>query len=235
MRRVRWLAPGVLVVAVLVGCANPAGVDGDLTDDWAALPEPKPFVPASGVCHPSYRPLTEASQGLYFPVDRNAQHGAETVHVGQFTGADAERATMPARGTKPALPAFAECDAKAKEYVGGDWRSGLLRLDLILPSLRAWAGGGRWFRCDLRQLESIGTYDGASRQTPLKDALTDKPKLLLGCFRPVLSKDGRTIDGMNAAACTAAYAGERGDSVRGRARPCTEPAASALPVPDCGL
>ncbi|BCB86998.1 septum formation family protein [Phytohabitans suffuscus] len=206
--RVRWLALGVLVVAVLAGCTNPAGVDGDLTDDWAALPEPKPFVPASGVCHASYRPLTETSQGIYFPMDCNAHHGAETVHVGQFTGADAEHATMPARGTKPTLAAFAECDAKAKQYIGGDWRNGLLQLDLVLPSLQAWAGGGRWFRCDLRQLESIDTNQGTSRLTPLKDALKDEPKLLFGCFRPVLSKDGETIEVMNAAACTTPHRAE---------------------------
>ncbi|GAA4453296.1 septum formation family protein [Phytohabitans houttuyneae] len=208
MRRMRWLALGVLAVAVLTGCSGPAGVDGDLTDDWTALPEPKPFVPASGVCHAGFKQLTEASQGVYFPLDCGGQHGAETVHVGQFTGADAERATMPPRGTKPTLAAFAECDAKAKEYVGGDWRHGLLKLDLILPSLQAWAGGGRWFRCDLRQLESIDTYSGTSRAAPLKDALKDEPKLLLGCFRPVLSKDGRTIDVMNAAACTTPHRAE---------------------------
>ncbi|BCB80573.1 hypothetical protein GCM10022251_02780 [Phytohabitans flavus] len=205
MRRMRWLALGVLVVAGLVGCAPPAGVDGDLTDDWAAVPEPKPFVPASGVCHAVGMPLTEVSQGIYFPIDCNALHGAETIHVGQFTGADAERATMPARGTKPTLAAFAECDAKAKEYVGGDWRHGPLKLDLVLPSLQAWSGGGRWFRCDLRQLESISTYNGASRRTPLKDALKDEPKLPYGCFRPVMTKDGERIDDLIAAPCTSPH------------------------------
>lgn len=201
MRRVRWLALCVLAAALLTGCANPSGVDGDLTDDWPALPEARPFAPESGVCHAGEKALTEASRGIYAPLDCAGRHGAETVHVGQFTGADAERATMPERGSAPTRAAFAECDAKAKEYVGGDWRTALLKLDLVLPSLQSWAGGGRWFRCDLRQ---TGAFDsaGESRTGPLKDALAKEPRLLLRCYRPVLSNDRRLVDLINPVACT---------------------------------
>jgi hypothetical protein len=207
MRRVWKLALGGLVVALLAGCANPAGVDGDLTDDWPAAPEAKPFVPASGVCHGGFRPLTVVSSGAYFPIECTTQHGAETIHVGPFTGADADRATAPAHGSTTAATAFAECDAKAKEYIGGDWRAALIELDLVLPSPRAWEGGARWFRCDLRQVGSLDT-GGVTRAAPLRDALKNEPKLRHGCYRPVLTADAKEVDVMQPVACNAPHRAE---------------------------
>ena len=47
MRRATASAVALAVLLALAGCAE-AGVDGDLTDDWPALGEPRPFLPVAG-------------------------------------------------------------------------------------------------------------------------------------------------------------------------------------------
>src|SRR5690349_25065413 len=50
----RWpvaAALSLLTLALLAGCANPAGVDGDLTDGWAAIGVPFGFTPNAETCH----------------------------------------------------------------------------------------------------------------------------------------------------------------------------------------
>ena len=49
-RRVPLLIAALLMTAA--GCADPpAGVDGDLTDDWPLVPPAQQFRPAAGTCH----------------------------------------------------------------------------------------------------------------------------------------------------------------------------------------
>src|SRR6185436_20542156 len=80
----RWLIVTVALVATLGGCA-PAGGDGDVVDDWGALPSAAPIVPPSGVCYASS--LTNANRIDAAASDRlpcDQQHAVETYHVGQF-------------------------------------------------------------------------------------------------------------------------------------------------------
>ncbi|GAA4686742.1 septum formation family protein [Phytohabitans rumicis] len=195
---------GGLITALLTGC-NPAGVDGSLTDDWKAVPEPAPFVPATGVCHAGTRPVTRTSLGLYLPLDCAGEHGFETIHVGQFTGADASSATAPELGSPAVEAAFAQCDAKAEEYLGGDWRAARLNLHLLLPSLQTWDGGGRWFRCDLSEIDAIHSAETQARSGPLRDVLKAASPLAYNCFKVVLSADERQVSQMNQVACTKAH------------------------------
>ena len=39
------------VVLAVAGCANPGGVDGDLTDEWGAMAAATGFEPRTGTCH----------------------------------------------------------------------------------------------------------------------------------------------------------------------------------------
>ncbi|MCG5458428.1 septum formation family protein [Micromonospora sp. PSH03] len=179
MRRAMTTLFAAAVTAVLlVGCAGSGGLDGDLTDDWAALPAPSAFTPAAGVCHTA--DFTDlVSLASYEPVDCAGPHRLETVHVGAFP---AERTAAPAGGSAELRGAFAECDTRATGYVGDDWRSGRLRLSVALPNGPGWAAGSRWFRCDLTELTTVeAAATVVVRSGSLRDALKGPTGLRLGC------------------------------------------------------
>ncbi|MFI7603646.1 septum formation family protein [Micromonospora sp. NPDC049366] len=163
--------------ALLAGCAADDG-DGDLTDDWPALPVAAAFTPAAGVCHAGdfAEVVTPAA---YQPVDCAGPHRVETVHVGAFP---LESATPPAGGSAPMRGAFAECDARASGYVGDDWRAGRLRLSVALPSGAGWSAGSRWYRCDVSELNTVeAAATVVTRTGSLRDALKGPSPLRLGC------------------------------------------------------
>ncbi|TNH31004.1 hypothetical protein FHG89_04245 [Micromonospora orduensis] len=169
----------VAVTAVLlVGCAGSGDLDGDLTDEWAAMAAPSAFTPAAGVCHAADFTDVVTLAG-YEPVDCAGPHRLETVHVGAFP---AQRATAPAGGSAELRGAFAECDTRATGYVGDDWRAGRLRLSVALPSGPGWAAGSRWFRCDLTELSTVeAAATVVVRSGSLRDALKTPSPLRLGC------------------------------------------------------
>ena len=182
-RSVAALALGALMTAGLAGCGMPEGVDGELTDDWAGLPQPASFVPAAGVCYSTdFAPI--ALRALSTPVDCAGDHRVETTFVGTFAGAPAGADTPPARDSDAARAAFAECDKQSATYLGADWRLGRLSLGLALPSDKAWTGGARWYRCDVTEktnVEENGTT--VVRKGSAKDGLkADDAPLRLGCY-----------------------------------------------------
>jgi hypothetical protein len=179
MRRAMTSLVAAMVTAVLVaGCAGTGGLDGDLTDDWAALEAARPFTPAAGVCQVA--DFTDVvALAAYQPVDCAVAHRVETVHVGGFP---AERATPPAGGSAELRGAFAECDTRTSGYVGDDWRAGRLRLAVALPSGPGWAAGSRWYRCDLTELDTVeAAAVPVSRTGSLRDALKAPSPLRLAC------------------------------------------------------
>ncbi|HEX5543394.1 MAG TPA: septum formation family protein [Micromonospora sp.] len=196
----RWLtaaALGGVAALVLAGCANPAGVDGNLLDDWPALEEPKQFVPDVEACHPIHRDIGYLSS--YQPVDCAEEHRVETVHVGTFTDESAELTKPPASGSPARRTAWSECDKKATELLGGEWRSALLDVTLVLPSPEGWSGGARWFRCDLGETTNLDDRRLRKRAGSLKDALRKTSPLSLGCFNPQLVD--KKIGSMKPVAC----------------------------------
>ncbi|MEV1289356.1 septum formation family protein [Micromonospora sp. NPDC049679] len=186
----RWLTAmalgGVMAVA-LAGCGTPGGVDGVLTDDWAALGEPKPFLPAAKICHQRWDDTGYVS--VYNPSDCAASHVLETVHVGTFTAEHAARATPPPAGSPAARAAYAECDKKATEFVGAEWRGTRLELSVVIASEHAWSGGGRWFRCDLGEMDNLDDGARVTRTSSLAGAAAGASPLAYGCFEPKIVKD----------------------------------------------
>ncbi|MEU4402154.1 septum formation family protein [Micromonospora orduensis] len=175
---VTTLFAAAVTAVLLVGCAGSGGLDGDLTDDWAAMAAPSAFTPAAGVCHAADFTDVVTLAG-YEPVDCAGPHRLETVHVGAFP---AQRATAPAGGSAELRGAFAECDTRATGYVGDDWRAGRLRLSVALPSGPGWAAGSRWFRCDLTELSTVeAAATVVVRSGSLRDALKSPTPLRLGC------------------------------------------------------
>ncbi|WP_179802156.1 septum formation family protein [Micromonospora purpureochromogenes] len=190
--------------ALLAGCAATAGVDGDLTDDWAAPAAAGSFTPEAGVCQVGDFTDTVALDA-YAPVDCAVAHRVETVHVGAFP---AGRADPPATGSLDLRGAFAECDAHATGYVGDDWRAGRLRLAVALPTRPGWAAGSRWYRCDLSELT---TAEAAAAVVPrtgsLRDALKGPSALRLGCQR-TRTGTGRGVQVLLPAECATAHDAE---------------------------
>lgn len=192
------------VALALAGCAAPGGADGDLTNDWAALGEPKVFTPAAGTCHGA--DFSEVSYlSSYLPIDCAGSHQVETVHVGTFTGAAATGQAPPARESAERRAAYAECDTRARGYLGADWRVARLWLGVSIPSERAWNGGARWFRCDVVEVVEV-EEEGltTSRTGSLKDALKTAGKLHLGCYATTLDRND-AIDRMSPTACDARH------------------------------
>jgi hypothetical protein len=199
MRR-RWTAAaaGAGLALALAGCGAPAGLDGDLTDDWRPMDAPAQFVPAAGTCHTAFQDVGYLSG--YNPVDCDASHRVETVHVGTMTGDPAEADEPPRSGSAGMRAAHAECDREVAKAVGADWRTGRLSLTVLFPSRQAWGGGARWFRCDLSEVESLDDPSAVPRTGSLKKALTGDSALLHRCFDPDVDEDD--VEEMTPVACT---------------------------------
>lgn len=203
----RWIGTitlgGVLALTV-AGCGNPAGVDGELTDDWATVPEPVAFVPAAGACHPHL--VLVGSLAAYQPVDCTQPHATETLHLGTVTGADAARDTPPTAGTTRRRTLRAACEKQANEQLGGDWRTARLGLTVVLPSPDAWRGGARWYRCDVHEARSVEDSAPVRRTGSLRDVLRSPSELTLGCFRPKIVEEG--VQGMEPVSCAVGHRSE---------------------------
>ncbi len=172
---------------LLSGCVRPGGSDGNLTDDWPVLSEARLFTPAAGVCLPRITPVVQAS--TYETVDCARNHLAEAVHVGTFTGPVAERDRRPNPGSADLRGARTECDQRVRDVLGGDWHAARLTLNIALPSVSAWAGGARWFRCDLSETDSIDNTRPVNRTGSLRGAMVGDSPLVHGCFDPKLIGD----------------------------------------------
>ncbi|MEV6600526.1 septum formation family protein [Actinoplanes sp. NPDC051346] len=209
-RRSGWgvaVALSVLVASVLSGCAKPGGVDGNLTNQWAALGVPTGFTPAAGTCHLANF-STFGPRASYEEVDCQTKHRTETVHVGEYPSPAAEAPEPPANSSAAARAAYETCDKKTTEYVGRPWRTGRLWIGVTQPTKAAWTGGARWYRCEAVVSSSVEDDGGlVQRVGTLRGALRDSTSpLLLTCYGVQL-KNGE-IGTMPAAPCSAAHNSE---------------------------
>jgi hypothetical protein len=206
----RWLVAAALAGVLVVlpaGCSERVDVDGRIADDWRPIGEAEPFVPLAGACMSTG--YTEvASLSSYNPVDCAEAHYTETVYVGLFPEAAAQAASPPAAGSPAMRAAYAECDKKARAYLGDDWRTARLWLGVTRPSPSAWTGGGRWYRCELVEVAPVGTFDEVQqRRGSLKGALTAASRLRLGCYT-VRKGTGGGIGTMTPVGCATAHQAE---------------------------
>ena len=200
----RLALTAVLLSSVLLaGCGNPGGVDGDLTNGWAAMPVPTGFMPVTGTCHLGNF-ATVGTRSTYDEVDCQLKHRTETVYVGTYPAPAADADEPPADGSAGARAAYRACDQAATEYLGGPWRAARLWIGVTHPSTAAWGGGSRWFRCDVLEISSIEDDGGlVQRAGSLRDALTEAASpLRLTCYAIKLDADGAigTMPGVSCAA-----------------------------------
>jgi Septum formation len=208
-RRRRWgLAAALSLVLLGAGCGNPGGVDGNLTNGWAAIGAPTGFTPAAERCHLANF-STFGPRASYEEVDCQLKHRTETVYVGTYPSPAAEAPTPPADDSAGARAAYEVCDQKTTAYVGGPWRTARLWIGVTQPTRAAWAGGARWFRCEVVESSSVEDDGGlVQRVGSLRNALKDRgTDLLLTCYAVQLDAQGK-IDTMPAAACSAKHNAE---------------------------
>lgn len=207
----RWpvaAALSLLTLALLTGCANPAGVDGDLTDGWAAIGVPIGFTPNAETCHLSnFAP--SGPRATYEEVDCDLKHRTETVYVGTYPSPATEAPEPPASDSAGARAAYEDCGARTTSYVGGPWRTARLWTGVTQPTRAAWAGGARWYRCEVLVSSSVEDDGGlVQRVGTLRDALREAASpLLLTCYGVLLDKNGK-IDTMPATPCSAKHNAE---------------------------
>ncbi|WP_232234525.1 septum formation family protein [Actinoplanes sp. N902-109] len=208
-RRLRGVGAAVLsLVLATAGCGNPPGVDGDLTNGWAAIGVPAGFTPVAGTCHLANF-STAGSRSSYEEVDCALKHRTETVYVGDYPGPAAEADAPPANDSAAQRQAYENCDAKTTAYVGAPWRTARLWIGVTQPTEAAWAGGARWYRCEVLVSSSVEDDAGlVQRVGSLRGALreTGSP-LLLGCYGVQLDKAGK-ISTMPATPCAAEHNAE---------------------------
>jgi hypothetical protein len=191
---------------LLAGCGGtPPGVDGNLTNNWPAMPEAKIPLPADRACYDIQDPSPGASK-LPPAVECGARHTVETVHVGIFTGGDAATDSPPPDGGPVQQRAYADCTKTANDWVGGDWRTGRVGVDLVVPTSVQWDAGGRWYRCDLVEFKDLDSYNVVSRTGSMKGALVGPQSLALGCFKVTLK--GQDLDAMTATDCATVHNSE---------------------------
>jgi len=198
----------VAIVAIssalaLAGCAaTPAGVDGNLVNDWKALPAPTAVLPVEGDCYSS--PAADMLENA--PVACTTDHEVEVVHVGTFDSADAAKPNAPAAGTTAMKGAYGVCLGAAKKYLGADFHDGLMELNVVTPDANGWAGGQRWFRCDVNQVEALSDLELTGSTVSFKGILAKAGPLKLACVSWV--DKGSYIDDWTLTACSKSHTGE---------------------------
>jgi len=199
-------AAGVAAVLLTSGCGGrAAGVDGNLTNNWPAMPVAKLPVPTAPACFD----VPEAGPGVSklpdaVPCER--AHNLETIHIGTFTGEDATRDAPPPGGGPAQQKAYAECAGAARDYLGGDWRDGRIDLDVVVPTSAQWEAEARWFRCDLLEINDFDSWGVTHRTATIRGGLTGDRPLALTCFQ--VTAKSEDIDKVQPMACGAAHNSE---------------------------
>jgi hypothetical protein len=191
MRRFMAMAAVAVVALVLAGCSvePPAGTDGVVTDDWPAIGPATPFKPAAGTCHDDADSV--GSVDSYRPVPCTEPHVSETVAVVSFTDPDVGLSQRPPEaGTAGEITAYRDCSTRVSAFIGGPWRRAAVAVNLVLPSQQAWAGGARWYRCDVVHTD-VNTGQPLTHTGSAAGGLLSSGELTLGCYNP--SKAGGSI------------------------------------------
>jgi hypothetical protein len=176
---IRWTAAATLALALLVSAcaAPPKGTDGDLDNEWPAMQAPTTWEPKAGVC---VNIMSDTMRlGLYQPRDCQGNHLHEFIHIGTFT-----ETTLPSKESEAYRKAWAECDVKTTELLGGPWRERKLRIGISLPSPEHWEAGARWFGCVANRVKQLNEVSPIGMTSSFKGKFAD-PELQFDCFQVV--------------------------------------------------
>lgn len=108
--------------------------------------------PVAGTCHTER--LADEWFGPYTPttVACTARHAFETAWVGTLPDSLASQSTSPGPGSTDLAFEQQTCTTKANAYLGGNWQTGYVTLELTTPPTGAWRAGARWFACNIAEV-----------------------------------------------------------------------------------
>ena len=201
----RLVVTGAVLAVALAGCGKPTGIDGDLTNAWPAIQKATTPTPKVGDCY------TEKYDATWYgdfssALDCSLAHQTETVYVGAFAGADADRSSPPLAGTDSRSNAYAQCQKSATDFLGDDWHIGNVFLGLVLPDDKAWTGGARWYRCDLIHFED-SNFESVHQYGTVKDGLRGSKPIAVTCI--TFTDDGKSaVTGQKDTPCAQPHNGE---------------------------
>ncbi|MEU0557159.1 septum formation family protein [Dactylosporangium sp. NPDC006015] len=184
-RAVRAAAAAVLAGLLLgtSGCGlTAAGVDGELTDDWPPLAAPKFDLPAVGAClSTTTKTPFDPAYTVATPIECDRAHTLEVVLVGTVKGSAAQAPAPPKPGSEGFQASYTACGKAVAGYVGGEWHTGLLGIDVRQPTSQAWQGGLRDYVCSVVALSDA--YGVMQMNTgSLKGSLTGAAPRALRCL-----------------------------------------------------
>jgi hypothetical protein len=108
-------------------------------------------------------------------------------------------------GSPEQRAAYGQCQSPTAAFLGKDWHSGLVELDVVVPDSVAWTGGARWFRCDVTMLD-YPDGEPTAYSLSLKGALSANTAASLQC---VTWKDHSTyITDITKSSCSKPFNGE---------------------------
>lgn len=189
--RLRAAAAAVLLVLTLGGCAAKVAGDGDVSGDWAILPEPKVPLPANNVCRDSSESLFDWDLAAFDtpPTTCADKHASETYYVGTIT--DAKTVALneaPGAGEPAFKPIYQTCVKKAAEFLGGDYHRARVAVAAVVATDLQWRAGARFYRCELVEIQAGDKI--VRRGGSAKDGLRGKRPLAIGCANDKVDSDG---------------------------------------------
>lgn len=182
MRRNAAILVVVALVLGIAGCAGrPAGVDGNLTDDWPALADARMESPIVGTCHTGLVLYEWFGPFTPYTIDCAAEHTYETIYIGTFPQDLSGKPDHPDRGSTALAPLFRLCTTNGNAFLGDDWQDGYVTLQLSVPSSAAWRAGARWFACNASRTTDNFQHEPTVMTGSLRGALGPTGSLRRGC------------------------------------------------------
>jgi len=137
-------------------------------------------------------------------VDCAAGHVLETASVGRLIGAAAQLSSRPASDAAELADVDRQCNTAAIDYVGGPLVDQRLIYLVVVPSRLEWAGGARWYTCDVAQISPYTRVSYADRVGSVRGVAKAPPPDPV-CFK-LAKKD--TTEGMTGVACDSPHGAE---------------------------
>lgn len=180
--RLRAVASAVLLTLTLGACGATTAGDGDLTGDWAILPEAKVPPPANNVCRDGGANTVDWDLEAFDNAEMSCStpHVTETYHVGTITDAKTVALTEPPGVGEPAFkPLYQTCVKKAVEFLGGDYHRARVAIVPVVATDTQWQAGARFYRCELQEVQASRKV--VKRTSSARDGLRGKKPLAIGC------------------------------------------------------
>ena len=164
-----------MVHVLVTGCAEIRPLSE--VRGMGAKPGPEPTV---GACYDAaLAPRSMWADGTP-AVPCTQTHRAETYHAGLLDAPATKTQAEPS--TEQLLTLFTTCEAKAKDFLGGEWYTARLEIELTLPRPDDFIAGVHAYSCEVYEIDQPGHPTAVRRTSSLRGALAAPGPLSMTCF-----------------------------------------------------